>query len=297
MQEFMPRKKGQGFADWGDSTRDAGSSLFGDSESIIELPLDQVAPSPYQPRKRFDEEGLRSLGESLKEYGQLDPILVYEIAGEEGYFIIAGERRYRAAQVAGLSTIKAVVRSEDSAREVALVSNAQRQDLTPLEEAEAYQRLIDEYGMTHGQIGEKVGKSRTRIAKIVGLTRLDEAIKDDLHAGRYDQEPTTELLIEIASAQPSEQREHWEAFKAGEIQTRREARTKKQGRGERTSLQQVKASLRAATSLVKHLEGMPEKVIAAESAEHKALLETSEALQRQIERVTRVIPRSKGDDK
>ena len=88
--------------------------------------------------------------------------------------------------------------------------------------------------------------------------------------------------------EPSKQRAHWEAFKAGEVQTRREARTKKQGRGERTSLQQVKASLRAASSLVKRPEEMPDNAIAAQSAEHTALLETSEALQQQIERITRI---------
>ena len=167
---------------------------------------------------------------------------------------------------------------------------------TYLPKAEAYQRLIDEYGLTHGQIGEKVGKSRTRIAKIVGLTRLDESIKEDLHAGRYEREPTTEFLIEIASQDPEAQREQWAAFQAGEVQTHKEVRRKKQGGGEATSLQQVKASLRAASSLVKRLEEMPEKVIAADSAEHKALLETSAALQRQIERVTRVVPSGDGED-
>ncbi len=148
------------------------------------VPVDEVATNPQQPRSKFDEEALSGLAESIREVGVLQPISVSRT--EDGsYILIAGERRLRAARRAGLSEIPAVIRTVDdqSSLTQALVENIQRENLTPLEEAAAFQQLLEDYGLTHEDIGARVGKSRTTITNTLRLLGLPASIQGMLERG------------------------------------------------------------------------------------------------------------------
>jgi ParB family chromosome partitioning protein len=152
---------------------------------LADVPVSSVSPNPNQPRVHFDEESLSELTSSIAEMGVLQPILVRPL--EEGTFeLIAGERRWRAAQRAGLTTIPAVIRLTDdvSSVEQALVENLHRQDLTALEEAAAYQQLLDEFHLTHDQIATRVGKSRSAITNSLRLLGLPPAVQHLLADGQ-----------------------------------------------------------------------------------------------------------------
>lgn len=145
---------------------------------LRELPIEQIQPNPNQPRKRFTAEALEDLVASIKAHGILQPILVRKIAGER-YEIIAGERRWRAAQSAQLHQVPVVVKefTDQEVMEVALVENIQRADLTPIEEAAGYQRLIEEFGHTQDVIARIIGKSRSHIANTLRLLALPAPVK------------------------------------------------------------------------------------------------------------------------
>mgnify|MGYP001365656632 CR=1 FL=1 len=163
------------------STLDGEPALRPDRQ----LPIEFLRPNPYQPRKLFDEEKARDLVESIKEKGILQPILV-RARGEEDYEIIAGERRWRAAQAAGLHDVPVIIRdlSDGEALEIAIIENIQRHDLSPIEEAMGYQRLMDEFHHTQEQLGRIVGKSRSHIANILRLLSLPETVQDMLADGQ-----------------------------------------------------------------------------------------------------------------
>ena len=148
------------------------------TSALRDVPVAAVRPNPHQPRKHFDEEHLSSLAASVRELGVLQPILVRE-AGEGEYELIAGERRWRAAKRAGLPTIPVIVRTADdlSSLEQAVVENLHRQDLNPLEEAAAYQQLLEDFQMTHEQLANRVGKSRAAVTNVLRLFQLPPSIQ------------------------------------------------------------------------------------------------------------------------
>ena len=144
------------------------------------LPIERLEPSPFQPRQRFDKEALDTLAASIKQNGLLQPILVRPHSSKKNHFeIVAGERRWRAAQKARLHEVPVIIREFDNAQtlEIAIVENVQRQDLDPLEEAEGYQRLIDEFGNSQEAIAKVVGKSRSHIANSLRLLGLPKQVK------------------------------------------------------------------------------------------------------------------------
>ncbi|MCJ7438317.1 MAG: ParB/RepB/Spo0J family partition protein [Acidimicrobiia bacterium] len=149
-----------------------------------EIPVTTIRPNPYQPRDAFDEQALGALADSIREVGLLQPVLVRP-AGD-GFELIAGERRWRAAQRAGLQTIPALVRETDdnTALEQALVENLQRDDLNPLEEAGAYQQLIEDFHLTHEQVASRMGKSRAAISNTLRLLQLPPSIQRTLREGQ-----------------------------------------------------------------------------------------------------------------
>ena len=150
---------------------------------IVRIPVEHVLRDPTQPRKTFDEAKLRELAESIRTQGIIQPVLVRRDGSD--YRLIAGERRWRAAQLAGLHEIPAVVRDVSAAEafELALVENLQRTDLNPLEEAQGYRRLIQEFGLTQDQVGERVGRDRTSIANALRLLQLPDGVKELLASG------------------------------------------------------------------------------------------------------------------
>jgi ParB family transcriptional regulator, chromosome partitioning protein len=151
--------------------------LSGEQGGLQELPIELVRPNRYQPRQVFDEDTLDGLVNSVRELGVLQPVLVRET--DEGYELIAGERRWRAAKRAGLRTIPALVRTADDvgSLEAALVENLHRQDLNPLEEAAAYQQLIDDFGYTQDQLAQRVGRSRSAVANLLRLFQLSPSVQ------------------------------------------------------------------------------------------------------------------------
>ena len=147
------------------------------SEEITEISLDELRPNPYQPRKRFDDEALRELSESIKNHGVFQPIIVKKSI--MGYEIIAGERRCRASKLAGRKTIPAIIRSftDDQMMEIALLENLQRENLSAIEEAIAYKAMLEKLSITQDDLAKKVGKSRSHITNIIGLLRLPREIQ------------------------------------------------------------------------------------------------------------------------
>ena len=181
-----------------------GSAPTGEApEALTEIPVDQIDVNPRQPRKEFDQAALDELARSLRTSGMLQPVVVRR-AADGRWQLIAGERRWRAAQQAGLERIPAMVRQASDAEslELALVENLLREDLNPLEEAEAYQQILTEFGWTQEQLAQRVGKDRSTVANSLRLLRLPRAIQDDLRAGRLTMGHARALL---SLTDPSEQ--------------------------------------------------------------------------------------------
>src|SRR5438132_11163377 len=149
----------------------------------LAVPIHEIVPNPEQPRRHFDDEALGQLADSIRRHGLLQPLVVRRIAGR--YELIAGKRRLRAAVRAGLERLPVVVREAraEDRLELALIENVQRENLTPLEEAEAYRHLLDEYGLTQEDIAERVGKSRPAITNTLRLLGLPDAVKALLESG------------------------------------------------------------------------------------------------------------------
>ena len=179
------------------------------TKSLNELPIEEVGPGPFQPRKKIDEQQLNELSASIEAQGVLQPIVVRERAVQDSqtgirYEIIAGERRWRAAQLANLETIPAVVKtvSDIDAVAIALIENIQRENLNPLEEANAFHRLIIEYEMTHQEVANSIGRARASISNMLRLLDLSSSVQELLNVGSINMGHARALLsIQGASMQ------------------------------------------------------------------------------------------------
>ena len=172
-----------------------GSSAQGGGE-LRELPVDVIDPGPRQPRRRFDEDSLRGLAQSLRERGVLQPVLVRP--KDAGRFeLVAGERRWRAAQMASLAAIPALVRerADGEALELALIENMARADLSPIEEAQACSALVDELGLTREEVGRRVGRSRVAVSNLMRLLELPDEAIELLQQGRLSEGHGRALLV------------------------------------------------------------------------------------------------------
>lgn len=176
----------------------AGSDAKPEDE-LRNLPVDRLKPGKYQPRTHMDEASLAELASSIKTQGVMQPILVRAVnntPGAERYEIVAGERRWRASQLAGLSEVPVLVRSipDEQALAMALIENIQRENLNPLEEAQGLQRLIDEFGLTHQQAADAVGRSRPAASNLLRLLQLTAAVQELLVTGKLDMGHARALL-------------------------------------------------------------------------------------------------------
>ena len=164
------------------------------SAGALEIPVDQIAPNPHQPRQEFDEIQLRELADSINEHGLIQPLIVTQVG--LSYQLIAGERRWRASQLAGLETVPVIVKETTPQQmlELALVENIQRADLNPLEEARAYAQLMEEFGLTQEAVAERVSKSRTAVANTVRLLNLNDETKAALASGTITEGHARALL-------------------------------------------------------------------------------------------------------
>jgi ParB family transcriptional regulator, chromosome partitioning protein len=199
--------------------------IFGvsrDFPRIVELELVEIRPNPNQPRKTVDEQALEELAASIEKYGLIQPITVKKI--EDGYLLVAGERRLRAHQMLRRKTIFAIV-TAGNADEISLIENIQREDLNPLEEAEAMARLMERHRYTQEELGKVIGKKQNTVSEILRLTALPETIK---HEYRTSDAVSKSVLIEITRLPTEpEQLAFWEQVKQGA--TVRTVRQKKQG--------------------------------------------------------------------
>lgn len=173
-----------------------------DSDSLEQLPIEQIRRGKYQPRVHMAEAALAELADSIRAQGIVQPVVVRRL--DEGYELIAGERRWRAAQIAGLETVPAVVRDipDQAAAAMALIENIQREDLNPLEEAQAIRRLIGEFEMTHQAAADAVGRSRTAVTNLLRLLELHDTVKDHVNEGRLEMGHARCLLAVPLDDQP-----------------------------------------------------------------------------------------------
>jgi ParB family chromosome partitioning protein len=168
---------------------------------VTELPTSLISANPHQPRKDFDDAALRDLADSLRQSGLLQPVVVRRLG--DGYQLIVGERRWRAAKLAGIERVPAIVRdaTDSESLELALVENLLREDLNPMEEAEAYQRLLAEFAWTQEELAQRVGRDRSTVANCLRLLKLPEPIQTDLRAGRLTMGHARALLAVTSEAE------------------------------------------------------------------------------------------------
>lgn len=166
-----------------------------DGGNTVTLKISEIEPNHNQPRREFDEESLNQLAESIKTHGLIQPILVKPLFGG-GYQIVAGERRYRACQLAGITEVPVTIRelTEQETMEIALIENLQREDLNPIEEAQGYKALMDEHGLTQEAVAEAVGKSRPAVANTLRLLNLPKSVEDLVKSGKLSSGHARALL-------------------------------------------------------------------------------------------------------
>ena len=176
------------------------------ASGLAEVPVEQITPNPYQPRKTFNEASIEELARSVREHGIVQPLVVTRI-GDHKYRLVAGERRFRAAQKAGLSKVPVVIKestTDSDVLQIALIENIQREDLNPIEEANAYHQLHEEFGLTQEEISKQVGKERSTIANFLRLMKLPEGVKKLLASGQLSMGHARAILA-VASPKKQEQ--------------------------------------------------------------------------------------------
>ncbi len=194
-----------------------------DLPRIVEVDLDRITPNPDQPRKTFDEETLQELAVSIEKHGLIQPVVVKETPGET-YILVAGERRYRAHKLLDRATIAAIV-TQGNPDEIALIENLQREDLNPIEMAEALSTMMDRYRYSQEELGRAIGKNRVTVNELLRLNTLPQKIKEEC---RTSDTLRKSVLIELARlSKASEQLRLWEEIKSGRLGTVRATRERK----------------------------------------------------------------------
>ena len=195
----MTRKRGLGK---GLDALIPGGEPFGDRGGVLQILIEDITPNPRQPRAEFHPTSLKELADSIAEHGVLQPLVVTPSPDGEGYQLIIGERRLQAAQMAGLDTVPVIVRQVDEQQQLvlALIENLQRTDLNPLEAAEGYHQLIEEFNLSHEAIATQVGKSRTAITNTLRLLNLEEGVRQALREGKIS-EGHARALLGLSKAQ------------------------------------------------------------------------------------------------
>jgi len=245
------------------------------------VPVRDVRANPDQPRKHFDEEKLAELAASIKAHGLLQPIVVRRAT--EGFELVAGERRLRAAQLAGIDRLPALVREVEDPLELALIENLQREDLSPLEEAEALAALIARHGYSHREVAELLGKSRPYVSNTLALTRLPGAVKTDL---QRDGAPVSrEILMGVARQEdPEAALALWRRLQVGLLSVRRFREEKTGVRLDRPAVAEVLAASRRLNRALARL--LADDLPAAQAPRlARALRRTSRLIKRQLDAI------------
>jgi ParB family transcriptional regulator, chromosome partitioning protein len=245
--------------------------LFGTGAKLpklVELRLETIRLNPDQPRKTFDEASLKELASSIEQHGLLQPITVKRIPDEDEYLLAAGERRYRATQKLGRPTIAAII-TDGNADELAVIENLQREDLRPLEQAEALARLMDSHGYTQEQLARVIGKARSTVTELLQITTLPDPIKEECRTSDIPKS----VLVEIVRAKEPEARlALWERLKGGGTVKAARA-TKKSGeiQGAQSFTTTTKA-LAAAKGLLRRLQELAPGELTANHDQYQELV-------------------------
>lgn len=220
---------------------------------IVELDLDTIRQNPDQPRKRFNEDSLRELANSIEKHGLIQPITVKQ-EEDNRYLLVAGERRYRAQQMLERPTIPAII-TEGNADEIALIENIQREDLNPLETAEAFQQMIERHSYTQDELGKVIGKAQNTVSEFLKLNGLPEQIKEEYRTSDISG-ITKSVLVEITKLKTlDEQLKIWEEVKQGGL-TVRVARAKKSNAPSPSLKPPIDQSVAAGRKFVRTLESL-----------------------------------------
>lgn len=266
--------------------RDPLFGATGRLPKLVELRLEMLRHNPDQPRKAFDEEGIAELASSIEQHGLLQPITVKRIPEDDIYLLVAGERRYRAVQKLGRDTITAII-TDGNADEIAVIENLQREDLRPLEQAEALGRLIEKHGYTQEQLAKVIGKARTTITELLQLTALPEEIREE---SRTSDIPKSVLIEIVRAKEPEAQRALWDRVKGGGT-VRSVRATKKSGEvKDAQTLTPTTKALAAARSLLRRLEELKPGELTANHDQYQELLR----VKTQIDELVRQKARSAG---
>lgn len=292
----MSLKKGSGLGGRGVNAlfgEENVTSAAAEDNGLTEISINKITNNVNQPRKVFDDESLNELAESIKEVGILQPLTVKEV--ENGYEIIAGERRWRAARLAGLSTVPVIIKklSELESLEAALIENLQRVDLNPMEEAQTYKRLSAEFNLSQEDIASRVGKSRAVVANAMRLLNLDSRVRDFVSEGRLSNGHARALLgisdgnaqYELAEKIIEEElsvRQTEEAVKAANEVTRQSAEAKKGG------IKDPEA-IRAYLSLAKDLKSVLGAKVNIKNGKNKGKIEIEYYSDDELERLVGLI--------
>ncbi len=247
----MARKRGLGKGL--DALIPSGGGGQPPSEGVMLLPVGEIRPNPRQPRSHFAPDALEELAASIREHGVIQPLVVAEAADGAGYILIAGERRLQAAKLAGLARVPVLVReaTEQQLLELALIENIQRADLNPLETAEAYRQLHEEFGLSHDEIAQRVGKSRVAVSNTLRLLKLPEKVRAALLAGRI-REGHARALLGLASPEAQEAALH--TVEAKGLTVRQTEELVRRLQGERPSPRPAKAAAPELRDLEARLE-------------------------------------------
>jgi ParB family chromosome partitioning protein len=249
-----------------------------DLPRIIEVDLARLRENPDQPRKEFDQDALQELADSIARHGLIQPIAVAPDPNDQDYFIVvAGGRRFRAFKLLNRETIPAII-TQGNLDEIALIENIQRQDLNPLEEAEALAKMIDRHGYTQGELGKVIGKRQNTVSETLSLNTLPQLIKDEYRTSDISLKTSRiskSVLIEIARIDnETEQLALWEQVKRGNgtVRAARQSR-KKPGTGARGESSPAKQLLTAGKSFARKLEQMDPQDLVDDEAQYAELIE------------------------
>lgn len=248
-----------------------------DLPKIVELDLDKIRKNPDQPRKTFNEEALRDLASSIEKHGLIQPITVKQ--EEEGrYLLVAGERRFRAHELLERRTIPAII-TEGNVDEIALIENIQREDLNPLETAEAFQQMIERHRYTQDELGKVIGKAQNTVSEFLKLNSLPQQIKEEYRTSDNSSGVTKSVLVEITRLKTlDDQLRTWEAVKQGGL-TVRMARAKKSDVSPTPPKSPADQSIAAGRKFIRTLEGLRVDDLASDQDARTELL----AIRQQID--------------